>query len=184
MSATAVTLERENAELRAKLGERDAKLAEFAVLLEKLSRDNALLKGELLRLKRARYGLKSDRFPDDAHGLFAELLEEAPAVEASPEALEAPDVELPEDPLPKKAPRTGRRERQINFQALPREVVRHELSESERICPITGKTLVPVAVKITEKLEHQPARLFVVVHEQVEYGLSEGCWRSRESAGI
>ena len=64
--ATTETLERENAELR-------AKLAEFTELLEKLSRDNSLLKSELLRLKRARYGPKSDRFPDDEHGLFAEL---------------------------------------------------------------------------------------------------------------
>jgi len=173
VAAATKSLEQENAELRATLAERDAKLEEITALLEKLARDNSLLRTELLRLKRARYGPKSDRFPDDEHGLFAELFPEEPSTEPSSEVLEAPDVELPEDPSPKKARRKGREKRQLDFQALPREHVRHELPEEERICPVTGKLLVPVGLKVTEKLEHEPARLYVQVHEQVEYGLSE-----------
>jgi transposase len=180
VGATPAALERENAKLREQVAERDAKLAnreaelaEFRELLDKLKRDNVLLSNELLRLKRSRFAAKADRFPDDLNGLFAHLLGEEVVEQPDSVALEAPDVELPEDPTPKKARRQRRRQRELDYQALPRETVRHELPEAERTCPITGKQLVPVGVKSFEELRYEPARVVVVVHEQVQYGLSE-----------
>lgn len=61
----------------------------------------------------------------------------------------------------------------MKYVALPRERVRHELPESERLDPLTGKLLVPVGTKITEELEYRPAMVFIREHEQVLYGLSE-----------
>lgn len=109
VGATPAAIERENAKLREQVAERDAKLAhreaelaEFRELFDKLKRDNVLLSNELLRLKRSRYAAKADRFPDDLNGLFAHLLGEEVVEQPDSVALEAPDVELPEDPTPKK----------------------------------------------------------------------------------
>ena len=180
MSTTATDLARRNEELEAELAVRDAELAtrdaklrELLELVKQLQRDNALLKQELLRLQRARYAPKADRFAEGQLALFAEMFEEEPKEEPKPEALEAPDVELPEDPAPKQARRNKRKARKLDYDALPREVHRIELPEDQRICPITGKLLVPVGVKRTEELEYQPAALVVKVYEQVVYGLSE-----------
>ena len=40
--------------------------------------------------------------------------------------------------------------------ALPREVVRHELPESERVCPYDGTALVEIGVETSEQLDIIP----------------------------
>jgi transposase len=156
----------ENAELR-------AELAEAKVLIEHLGRDKELPRLKLHQLMRQRYGPKGDRFSAGQLELFTELFGEKKREEPDAQALEAPDVELPEDPAPKSVRRQKREARALEYQSLPREHRRHELPESQRICPLTGKQLVPVGIKIFEELEYQPAKLIVIVHERVEYGLSE-----------
>jgi transposase len=156
----------ENVELR-------AELAELKELVERLGRDNALLKEKLFRLMRQRYGPKGDRFAEGQLELFTELFGEEEREEPDAGALEAPDVELPEDPAPKSARRQKRQAREIDYQSLPREHRLHELPDDQRICPLTGKQLVPVGAKTFEELEYRPAELIVVEHERVEYGLSE-----------
>lgn len=156
------------------LARRNAEFAELKELAQKLARDNKLLKEKLYRLMRRRYGPKGERFSEGQLELFAELFgEHEGSDEPDRQALEAPDVELPEDSAPKKARRQKNRARELDFRRLPREYRRHELPEEERICPLTGKRLVPVGTKVFEELEYQPAKLFVVEHELVEYGLSE-----------
>ena len=66
----AATLEQENEELRQQLSRRDeqiaegdAKLDEFTELINKLPRDNALLKEKLMRFLHSRYGPKGARLP-------------------------------------------------------------------------------------------------------------------------
>ena len=162
----AETLVSENVELR-------AELAELQALVDRLGRDNALLKEKLFRLMRQRYGPKGDRFAEGQLELFAELFGKEKHEEPDAQALEAPDVELPEDPAPKSARRQKRQARQIDYQSLPREHRLHELPEDQRTCPLTGKQLVPVGAKTFEELEYRPAQLIVVEHERVEYGLSE-----------
>lgn len=174
------TLARQNEELKRELARRDeelahqtAKLAELEDLAKRLGRDNALLKDKLYRLMSRRYGPKGDRFPEGQLELFEELFGEEQREEPDRQALEAPDTELPDEPEPKKARRQKNRAREVDFRSLPRERRMHELSEEQRICPVTGKLLVPVGTKTFEELCYQPAKLFVVEHELVEYGLSE-----------
>ena len=55
----------------------------------------------------------------------------------------------------------------------PSEHAYHELPEDQRICPTTGRTLVPVGEKLEDEVEYQPGRLKRIVHHHTVYGLSE-----------
>ncbi|MGH9575814.1 MAG: IS66 family transposase [Terriglobales bacterium] len=53
--------------------------------------------------------------------------------------------------------------------ALPREVIRHELPESERLCPHDGERLEEIGVEASEQLDIVPAKIRVIRHERVKY---------------
>ena len=53
--------------------------------------------------------------------------------------------------------------------ALPREVMRHELPESERVCPHDGAMLKEIGVEASEQLDIIPAQVRVIRHERVKY---------------
>lgn len=53
--------------------------------------------------------------------------------------------------------------------ALPREIVRHELPESERVCPHDGKALVEIGVEVSEQLDIIPQQVRVIQHQRVKY---------------
>jgi transposase len=53
--------------------------------------------------------------------------------------------------------------------ALPRHVVRHELSDAERVCPHDGATLVEIGVEASEQLDIIPQQVRVIRHERVKY---------------
>ena len=53
--------------------------------------------------------------------------------------------------------------------ALPREVVRHELPASERVCPHDGATLKEIGVEASEQLDIIPQQVRVIRHERVKY---------------
>jgi len=52
---------------------------------------------------------------------------------------------------------------------LPREVVRIELPESERVCAHDGSALVEIDVEVSEQLDIVPARITVLRTERVKY---------------
>jgi transposase len=52
---------------------------------------------------------------------------------------------------------------------LPREVVRHELPESERVCAHDGSMLVEIGVEISEQLDIIPQQVWVIQHQRVKY---------------
>lgn len=52
---------------------------------------------------------------------------------------------------------------------LPREVVRHELSDAQRACPCCGELRQEIGIESSEQLELVPARLKVIQHERVKY---------------
>jgi transposase len=52
---------------------------------------------------------------------------------------------------------------------LPREIVRHELPESERVCRHDGAALVEIGVEISEQLDIVPQRVRVIQHQRVKY---------------
>lgn len=55
---------------------------------------------------------------------------------------------------------------------LPREIVRIELSEAERICAHDGSTLREIGVEASEQLDIIPAQLKVIRTERVKYACS------------
>jgi len=52
---------------------------------------------------------------------------------------------------------------------LPRHIVRHELPESERVCPHDGATLKEIGVEASEQLDIIPQQVRVIRHERVKY---------------
>jgi transposase/outer membrane murein-binding lipoprotein Lpp len=53
--------------------------------------------------------------------------------------------------------------------ALPREIIRHELPESERHCPHDGAALVEIGVETSEQLDIIPQQVRVIQHQRVKY---------------
>ena len=52
---------------------------------------------------------------------------------------------------------------------LPRDIVRHELPESDRICAHDGVALVEIGVEISEQLDIIPQQVRVIQHHRVKY---------------
>lgn len=52
---------------------------------------------------------------------------------------------------------------------LPREIIRHELPEAQRVCAHDGSVLTEIGVEVSEQLDITPAILSVVRHERVKY---------------
>ena len=108
------------------------------------------------------FDAKSEVRGADQKDLFfneAEIL--APA--GTPVAEEATtEIEIPAHTRKKR----GRKPLDPN---LPREVVRHELPESERVCAHDGSALVEIGVEISEQLDIIPQQVRVIQHQRVKY---------------
>ena len=52
---------------------------------------------------------------------------------------------------------------------LPREIVRHELPESERVCAHDGSQLVEIGAEISEQLDIIPQQVRVIQHQRIKY---------------
>lgn len=52
---------------------------------------------------------------------------------------------------------------------LPREIVRHELPEAERICAHDGSRLVEIGAEISEQLDIVPQQVRVIQHHRIKY---------------
>ncbi|KVD78075.1 transposase [Burkholderia ubonensis] len=63
----------------------------------------------------------------------------------------------------------GKRGRKPLDPNLPREIVRHELPESERFCAHDGHALVEIGVETSEQLDVIPEQVRVVQHQRVKY---------------
>ena len=63
----------------------------------------------------------------------------------------------------------ARRGRKPLDPALPREVVRHELAQAERVCPHDGTALQEIGVEASEQLDIIPQQVRVIRHERVKY---------------
>lgn len=134
--------------------------------LQSATRDQKALEARLKGLLAKRRALASIFAP----GQLALIFGEEPLV--TPPCLnEAPDGETSTDKIRPRHRRT-REPRQVAFAALPREHVQHELAQAQRVCPVTGKSLVAIGETTTEELEYRPAKLVVIVHHRAMYGLS------------
>jgi transposase len=122
-----------------------------------------LLQEQLNRFKRQLFAAKSEAGATHQKDLFfneAEAANQAePAIE---ESADASTIEVP-------AHQRAKRGRKRLDPALPRQIVRHELPESERICPHDGSPLREIGVESSEQLDIIPQQVRVIRHERVKY---------------
>jgi transposase len=124
-----------------------------------------LLKEQLNKFKRQLFAASSevsgqhqkDMFFNEAEGLGAQADPAAEEIPPSDETIDVPGH------------RRAKRGRKPLDPALPREVVRHELPESERVCPHDGAALREIGVETSEQLDIIPQQVRVIRHERVKY---------------
>ena len=123
-----------------------------------------LLKEQLDKFKRQLFAAKSEALGTDQKDMFFNEAEQLGAT-AEPPAEEGAEDKAVDIPGHKRV----KRGRKPLDPALPREVVRHELPESERVCPHDGAALQEIGVEATEQLDIIPQQVRVIRHERVKY---------------
>ncbi len=148
---------------------------ELNQLREQLARsesDREALRGEL-RIVRTERDLLKERLNTYLRRLFAAKSEVRGSEQKDlffneAETL-APTLPPADDSVNVPAHRRAKRGRKPLDPALPREVIRHELTEAERICPHDGAKLTEIGIEASEQLDIVPAQVRVIRHERVKY---------------
>lgn len=143
-------LERERQEL-----ERERQALQQETKLLRVERD--LYKERVAAIERRLFAAKSEQRGLNQRDLFfneAELL--------APSAAPLPKVRVP-------AHERAKRGRKPLDPALPREVIRYELPEEERVCPHDGSALREIGIETSEQLDIVPLQVRVIRHERVKY---------------
>jgi transposase len=141
-------------------GERDQLQGEVRVL--KVERD--LLQERLKAFLHKLFAAKSEARGTHQRDLF---LNEAEALAPTAQTPPAQEEEVPGVKVA--AHSRKKRGRKPLDPALPREIVRHELPESERVCPHDGVALVEIGVEVSEQLDIIPQQVRVIQHQRVKY---------------
>lgn len=124
-----------------------------------------LLKERLAKMMHKMFAAKSEaRGTEQKDMFFNEAEAHAAATQADP-AQEESQADQGTDVASHKR----KRGRKPLDPALPRQVERHELPESERICPHDGATLTEIGVEVSEQIEVIPQQVRVIRHERVKY---------------
>ena len=157
-----ITIDEFNALIAARdaaFAERDELRGELRVM--KVERD--LVKEQLKVMLRRLFGAKSEKRDPRQGDLF---LNEAEALAPTPGTLPAqedgPEIEVA-------GHKRQKRGRKPLDPALPRVVMRYELSEEERYCCEDGTELVEIGVEVSEQLDIIPQQIQVIRHERVKY---------------
>ena len=151
-------------DLQAALSQRET----LASQLRFVSHERDLLKERLDKIMRKIFAAKSEARGTEQKDIFfneAEAL--AAAAQATP-ALEdgAAGDDAALDVAAHKRLKRGRKPLDAD---LPRHVVRHELPESERVCPHDGCALQEIGVEASEQLDIIAQQVRVIRHERVKY---------------
>lgn len=146
-------------EFQALIAERDALRGELKVV--KVERD--LLKEKLNAYLRKLFAARTEARASEQSSLF----NEAEALAAT--AVEPATEETPDEGIEVAGHTRKKRGRKPLDPALPREIVRHELPESERVCPHDGQALVEIGVETSEQLDIIPQQIRVIQHQRVKY---------------
>lgn len=143
--------------LRQAAAERDALRGELRVVT--VERD--LLKERVKAFLRQLFAARSEARGTEQKDLFFNEAEvEAPTTAAEP---------AQEDGVEVAGHTRKQRGRKPLDAALSREVVRHELAPSQRICPHDGSTLVEIGAEISEQLDIIPQQVRVIQHHRIKY---------------
>ena len=125
-----------------------------------------LLKEQLNKFKRQLFAAKSEVSAGHQKDMFFNEAESLGAAAQAAQEESVADDNTVEVPGHKRKPKRGRKPLDP---ALPREVVRHELPESERVCPHDGAVLREIGVEASEQLDIIPQQVRVIRHERVKY---------------
>lgn len=148
-------------ELAALIAERDALAG--ALRITTAERDLALQR--LRSLQRQFFAAKSEARSTDQKDLF---LNEAEALAATAHTLAAEGGD--EQALTMVAGhQRKKRGRKPLDPALPRDIIRHELPEHERICAHDGQTLVEIGAQVSEQMHIIPEQVRVLQHHRIKY---------------
>lgn len=116
---------------------------------------------EVGRLRRRVWGRSSERLPDgqqifDYYGTVVE--DPAPA---------------PEKAEPSRASGKKGHGRRVIPPEIPRQIILHDLPEDEKGCGRCGKRMRAFDYEVSEQLEVEPARIFVLSHVRPKYGCQD-----------
>jgi transposase len=145
------------AELDVAQQERD----ELRSTLRLVTAERDLAEERLRAYKRELFGASSEARESSQFGLFNEA-----------EALASAGGQPAQEDIPTTTVATHARKkrgRKPLDPALPREIVRHELPESERFCANDGHALVEIGVETSEQLDVIPEQIRVVQHQRIKY---------------
>lgn len=154
-------------EVKALIAARDEAHTEIQTLrgeLKVTQVERDLLKERLKAFLHKLFAAKSEARGTDQQEMF---LNEAEALAPTPE-IPAAQEDQPEQ-IEVAGHQRKKRGRKPLDPALPREVVRHELPDSERICTHDGAALVEIGVEISEQLDIIPQQIRVIQHQRVKY---------------
>jgi transposase len=141
-------------------------------VLIRLAEHNHELMLKLAQLRRDQLGKRSEKIDSAQLAMMLELCSDE--IEEAEESTE-PEPDLPaieeKSQSPRKRPRRRRPPKD-----LPRDVIRHELDEQDRLCERCTDPMVPIGDDVSEILELVPAHFRVQEHHRTKYG----CPRCKE----
>lgn len=123
-----------------------------------------LLRERLLALQRKLFAAKSEVRGSDQKDLFLNEAEALAPTDQTP-AAEADEEESTQVAGHKRKKR-GRKPLDPN---LPRDIVRHELPEGERVCAHDGSALVEIGAEVSEQMHVIPEQVRVLQHHRIKY---------------
>lgn len=147
-------------ELAALIAERDALAG--ALRVANAQRDLALER--LKALQRQLFAAKSEARSIDQKDLFLNEAEQLAPTDQTPAAQTEE-----EESTPVAGHQRKKRGRKPLDAALPREIVRHELPEAERVCAHDGSALVEIGTEVSEQIDVIPEQVRVLQHHRVKY---------------
>lgn len=147
-------------DLAALIAERDALAG--ALRVAHAERDLALER--LKALQRQLFAAKSEARSTDQKDLFLNEAEQLAPTEQTPAAQTEE-----EESTPVAGHQRKKRGRKPLDPALPREIVRHELPEAERVCAHDGHALVEIGAEVSEQMDVIPEQVRVLQHHRVKY---------------
>jgi transposase len=153
-----------NSQLSEANSQHQAVVAEFTESLNEKDRTVRLLERQIEKLLRQIRGSRQERIDPDQLMLFSveELQQLADELRKQDEQ---GDSSSTGNGKPK---RKGHGRRKLP-EHLPREVIRHELDESDLPCPCCGELREAFGVETSEQLEFVPAKWKVIQHDRVKY---------------
>ena len=141
----------------------------LATELRVVSTERDLLQEQLNKFKRQLFAAKSEAGEVESTQQKDMFFNEAEELGATADPAVEDSTEADDNTLAVPGHKRAKRGRKPLDPALPREIVRHELPQAERVCPHDGTALQEIGVEATEQLDIIPQQVRVIRHERVKY---------------